>query len=60
MTRYNTNLAAEFCVLSALYRFGIDTSLTLTNKKSVSVGFGLFCICTGPGDVQSDRNCFAL
>lgn len=30
---YNTNLAAEFWVLSALYRFGVEAHLTLGNKK---------------------------
>jgi len=37
MTRYNTNLAAEFYVLSMLYRLGIDASLTLGNKKAVDI-----------------------
>ena len=35
--RYNTNLAAEFWVLSMLYRLGIDANLTLGNKKSVDI-----------------------
>jgi len=35
--RYNTNLAAEFWVLSALYRLGIEAQLTLGNKKSVDI-----------------------
>jgi hypothetical protein len=35
--RYNTNLAAEFWVLSALYRRGIEANLTLGNKKSVDI-----------------------
>ena len=35
--RYNTNLAAEFWVLSTLYRLGIDAHLTLGNKKSVDI-----------------------
>ena len=34
---YNTNLAAEFWVLSALYRFGVDAHLTLGNKKSIDI-----------------------
>jgi len=34
---YNTNLAAEFWVLSALYRFGVEAHLTLGNKKSVDI-----------------------
>ena len=37
MTRYNTNLAAEFYVLSMLYRLGADASLTLGNKKAVDI-----------------------
>jgi hypothetical protein len=32
---YNTNLAAEFYILSMLHRLGIDANLTLENKKSV-------------------------
>ncbi len=35
--RYNTNLAAEFWVLSALYRMGVGAQLTLGNKKSVDI-----------------------
>jgi hypothetical protein len=34
---YNTNLAAEFYVLSVLHRFGLDATLTLGNKKSVDI-----------------------
>jgi len=34
---YNTNLAAEFWVLSALYRFGVEAHLTLGNKKSIDI-----------------------
>jgi hypothetical protein len=37
MTTYNTNLAAEFHVLSVLYRLGTEASLTLGNKKSVDI-----------------------
>jgi len=37
MTKYNTNLAAEFYVLSALHRLGMDAMLTLGNKKSVDI-----------------------
>jgi hypothetical protein len=37
MTRYNTNLAAEFYVLSMLYRLGVDAALTLGNKKAVDI-----------------------
>ena len=32
---YNTNLAAEFYVLSALHRLGAEATLTLGNKKAV-------------------------
>ena len=35
--RYNTNLASEFYVLSALHRLGLDAVLTLGNKKSVDL-----------------------
>lgn len=34
---YNTNLAAEYYVLSMLYRKGFDAHLTLGNKKSVDI-----------------------
>lgn len=37
MTKYNTNLASEFYVLSMLHRFGSDASLSLGNKKSVDI-----------------------
>jgi hypothetical protein len=37
MSSYNTNLAAEFHVLSTLYRLGADANLTLGNKKSVDI-----------------------
>jgi hypothetical protein len=37
MELYNTNLAAEFYVLSILHRLGADTTLTLGNKKSVYI-----------------------
>lgn len=33
----NTNLAAEFYVLSVLHRLGADASLTLGNKKAVDI-----------------------
>jgi hypothetical protein len=36
-TGYNTNLAAEFYVLSVLHRLGLDANLTLGNKKSVDI-----------------------
>jgi hypothetical protein len=34
---YNTNLASEFYVLSALHRLGLGAVLTLGNKKSVDL-----------------------
>jgi hypothetical protein len=34
---YNTNLAAEFYVLSMLHRRGAEASLTLGNKKAVDI-----------------------
>lgn len=34
---YNTNLAAEYYVLSMFYRYGANASLTLGNKKSVDI-----------------------
>lgn len=37
MAGYNTNLAAEFFVLSTLHRLGVDANLTLGNKKSVDI-----------------------
>ena len=37
MTKYNTNLASEFYVLSMLYRLGADAALTLGNKKAVDI-----------------------
>lgn len=37
MSRYNTNLAAEFWVLSSLHRLGFPASLTLGNRKSVDI-----------------------
>ena len=37
MTGYNTNLAAEFHVLSVLHRKGAEANLTLGNKKSVDI-----------------------
>jgi len=37
MTKYNTNLAAEFYVLSMLHRLGADAVLTLGNKKAVDI-----------------------
>lgn len=37
MSGYNTNLAAEFHVLSILHRFGAAANLTLGNKKGVDI-----------------------
>ena len=34
---YNTNLSAEFYVLSMLFRQGFNATLTLGNKKSVDI-----------------------
>ncbi len=36
-SQYNTNLAGEFWVLSALHRRGLEAHLTLGNKKSVDI-----------------------
>ena len=45
MPAYNTNLAAEFHVLSVLHRLGVDANLTLGNKKSVDIA-----VIRGEGD----------
>jgi hypothetical protein len=45
MSAYNTNLAAEFYVLSMLHRLGADANLTLGNKKSVDIA-----VIRGEGD----------
>ncbi len=37
MTKYNTNLASEFYVLSMLHRLSADAALTLGNKKAVDI-----------------------
>ncbi len=37
MTKYNTNLASEFYVLSCLHRLGATANLTLGNKKGVDI-----------------------
>jgi hypothetical protein len=37
MSKYNTNLASEFWVLSTLHRLGAEAYLTLGNKKSVDI-----------------------
>ena len=37
MSKYNTNLASEFHVLSILHRLGIDAVLTMGNKKMVDI-----------------------
>jgi hypothetical protein len=34
---YNTNLAAEVFVMSALHRLGADAALSLRNKKAVDI-----------------------
>jgi len=34
---YNTNLAAEYYVLSVLYRRGLNAYLTLGNKKAIDI-----------------------
>ena len=34
---YNTNLAAEFFVLSCMHRLGLNATLTLGNKKGVDI-----------------------
>lgn len=36
-TGYDTNLAAEFYVLSCLHRIGLTANLTLGNKKGVDI-----------------------
>ncbi len=45
-SRYNTNLAGEFWVLSALHRLGLEAHLTLGNKKSVDI-----VVVRGPQDL---------
>jgi hypothetical protein len=45
MATYNTNLAAEFYVLSVLHRLGADANLTLGNKKAVDIA-----VVHGPAD----------
>ena len=37
MSKYDTNLAAEFYVLSCLHRLGISANLTLGNRKGVDI-----------------------
>jgi hypothetical protein len=37
MSKYNTNLASEFHVLSILHRLGLDALITLGNKKMVDI-----------------------
>lgn len=37
MNGYDTNLAAEFYVLSVLHRLGMSATITLGNKKSVDI-----------------------
>ena len=47
-SKYNTNLAAEFYVLSVLHRLGADAALTLGNKKSMVV------VCGAGGAITVD------
>src|SRR5438128_2548387 len=49
MNGYNTNLAAEFYVLSVLHRLGMSATLTLGNKKSVDI-----VIARDAGDALTD------
>ncbi len=37
MSRYDTNLAAEYYILSCLHRLGLTANLTIGNKKGVDV-----------------------
>jgi hypothetical protein len=37
MKGYNTNLASEYYVLSALYRVGLNAYVTLGNKKGIDI-----------------------
>ena len=37
MKGYNTNLASEYYVLSALYRIGLNAFITLGNKKGIDI-----------------------
>lgn len=37
MSRYDTNLAADFYILSCLHRRGLTANLTLGNKKGVDI-----------------------
>jgi hypothetical protein len=62
MSAYNTNLAAEFYVLSMLYRRGADASLTLGNKKAIDILVALRTGQTATIDVKGvagphDRPC---
>jgi hypothetical protein len=36
-SKYNTNLASEYLVLSMMYRKGLDAYITLGNRKSVDI-----------------------
>ncbi len=45
MPNYNTNLAAEFYVLSLLHRMGADANITLGNQKAVDI-----VVVRAPGD----------
>ena len=48
MSKYDTNLAAEFYVLSVLHRLGISATLTLGNKKAVDI-----VVITNKGSVRT-------
>lgn len=37
MSKYNTNLASEFLIMSILHRLGFEAYLSLGNKKSVDI-----------------------
>lgn len=37
MANYQTGIAAEFYVLSLLYRLGLDANLTLGNRKAIDI-----------------------
>ncbi len=58
MTKYNTNLAAEFHVLSMLHRLGADAALTLGNKKSVDIIVAKEDGTTSTIDVKGLANCY--
>ena len=37
MANYQTGLASEFYILSALYRLGLDANMTIGNRKAVDI-----------------------